>query len=65
MEEERQMQSQQIETPKPAEVRQYRMLIGSERVGAGSGETFESTDPYTSRVWARIPGAGDRGVVAS
>jgi hypothetical protein len=65
MEEERQMQSQPIETPRAAEVRPYGMLIGSEGVGAGFGKAFESIDPHAGRVWARVSGAEDQGVVAT
>jgi acyl-CoA reductase-like NAD-dependent aldehyde dehydrogenase len=33
----------------------YKMLIGGEWFDAASGETFESIDPYTGEVWARLP----------
>ncbi len=33
----------------------YKMLIGGEWLDAAAGETFESLDPYTGEVWARIP----------
>ncbi|WP_284946528.1 aldehyde dehydrogenase [Acidisoma cladoniae] len=33
----------------------YKMLIGGEWVDAAAGETFESIDPYTGEVWARLP----------
>jgi (Z)-2-((N-methylformamido)methylene)-5-hydroxybutyrolactone dehydrogenase len=56
------MQSQLIETPKSDEVRKYRMLIGGEWVGAQSGKTFESTNPYTGRVWATAPEADEEDV---
>src|SRR6201989_572352 len=49
----------------PAEVRRYRMLIGGEWVDARSGETFESVDPFTGRVWAEIPRAGAEDVDAA
>jgi aldehyde dehydrogenase (NAD+) len=39
-------------------VREYRMLIGGEWVGAASGETFETVNPYTGRPWALVPRAG-------
>ena len=29
---------------------------------ARSGETFESVNPYTGRVWAKVPEAGDEDV---
>jgi (Z)-2-((N-methylformamido)methylene)-5-hydroxybutyrolactone dehydrogenase len=36
-------------------VHEYRMLIGGEWVDAGSGERFDSFNPYTGRPWARVP----------
>jgi aldehyde dehydrogenase (NAD+) len=62
LKEERQMQGQLIETPKADEVREYKMLIGGEWVDASSGEIFESINPYTGRVWATAPEAGDEDV---
>jgi aldehyde dehydrogenase (NAD+) len=56
------MQSQLIEKPKADEVREYKMLIGGEWVDARSGKTFESINPYTGRVWATAPEAGDEDV---
>jgi aldehyde dehydrogenase (NAD+) len=47
------------------EPRRYRMLIGGEWVDARSGETFESVDPFTGRVWAEIPNAGPEDVDAA
>jgi (Z)-2-((N-methylformamido)methylene)-5-hydroxybutyrolactone dehydrogenase len=38
--------------------RRYQMYIGGEWVDARGGETFESVDPFTGRVWADIPRAG-------
>jgi acyl-CoA reductase-like NAD-dependent aldehyde dehydrogenase len=61
-EEESEMQSQLIEAPKADEIREYKMLIGGEWVDAQSGETFESINPYTGRVWATAPEAGDEDV---
>jgi (Z)-2-((N-methylformamido)methylene)-5-hydroxybutyrolactone dehydrogenase len=49
----------------PSEPRRYRMLIGGEWVDARSGETFESVDPFTGRVWAEIPNAGPADVDAA
>ena len=46
-----------IERPKAEETREYGMLVGGEWVGALSGKTFESVNPYTGRVWARVPEA--------
>jgi aldehyde dehydrogenase (NAD+) len=62
LKEERQMQGQLIEAPKADEVREYKMLIGGEWVDASSGEIFESVNPYTGRVWATAPEAGDEDV---
>ena len=56
------MQAQLIETPKADEVRQYKMLVGGEWVNARSGKTFESINPYTGRVWATAPEAGEEDV---
>ena len=56
------MQNQLIETPKSDEVREYKMLVGGEWIDARSGKTFESTNPYTGRVWATAPEAGDEDV---
>jgi aldehyde dehydrogenase (NAD+) len=50
---------QLIETPKAEETREYRMLVGGEWVRALSGKTFESVNPYTGRVWATAPEAGE------
>jgi (Z)-2-((N-methylformamido)methylene)-5-hydroxybutyrolactone dehydrogenase len=56
------MQGQLIEAPGTGEVREYEMLIGGEWVGARSEGTFESTNPYTGRVWATAPEAGEEDV---
>jgi (Z)-2-((N-methylformamido)methylene)-5-hydroxybutyrolactone dehydrogenase len=61
-EEESQMQSQLIEVPQTDEVREYKMLIGGEWVDARSGATFESINPYTGKVWATAPEAGEEDV---
>jgi acyl-CoA reductase-like NAD-dependent aldehyde dehydrogenase len=37
------------------ELQRFSMLIGGEAVGAISGATFESQNPYTGRPWALIP----------
>jgi aldehyde dehydrogenase (NAD+) len=39
------------------EVRSYKMLVGGEWVDAGSGQTFESVNPYSGKVWATAPEA--------
>jgi acyl-CoA reductase-like NAD-dependent aldehyde dehydrogenase len=54
--------SQLIEAPKAGEIREYKMLVGGEWVDARSGKTFESVNPYTGRVWAKVPEAGDEDV---
>jgi len=51
-----------VETPKADEVRRYKMLVGGEWVDALSGKTFESINPYTGRVWATVPEAGEEDV---
>jgi (Z)-2-((N-methylformamido)methylene)-5-hydroxybutyrolactone dehydrogenase len=61
-EEKEQMVSQVIEAPRSREVRSYKMLIGGEWVDARSGKTFESINPYTGKVWATAPEAGDEDV---
>lgn len=59
------MQNQLIETPKSDEVREYKMLVGGEWIEARSGKTFESTNPYTGRVWATAPEAANEDVDAA
>jgi len=56
------MISQLIDAPRAGEIRQYRMLINGKLVEARSGKTFESINPYTGRVWAVVPEAGDEDV---
>ena len=50
-------------------IEHYRMFIGAEWVDAADGTTFESTDPYTAKVWATLPRAkkvdADRAVEAA
>ncbi len=59
---ERELASQLVEVPNSDEVRDYRMLVGGEWIEASSGKTFESVNPYTGRVWATVPEAGDEDV---
>ena len=40
----------------------YQMFIGGQWVDAASGESFESLNPYTGSVWARIPAGQDSDV---
>lgn len=42
-----------------------KMLIGGERVGAASGATFESYNPYTAKPWAEVPRAAGTDVDAA
>ncbi|MET3778636.1 aldehyde dehydrogenase (NAD+) [Rhizobium alvei] len=37
------------------DIKEYRCFIGGEWVTARSGELFDSVDPFTAKVWARIP----------
>uniref|UniRef100_UPI003B51E9CB aldehyde dehydrogenase n=1 Tax=Roseovarius indicus TaxID=540747 RepID=UPI003B51E9CB len=39
-------------------VETHKMLIGGRWTGAHSGEYFDSHDPFTGEVWARLPRAG-------
>lgn len=55
----------QVQKPDADDVRDYKMLVGGEWVDARSGNTFESTNPYTGRVWATAPEAGDEDVDAA
>jgi aldehyde dehydrogenase (NAD+) len=41
------------------------MFIGGKWVDAGSGETFESVNPYTGAAWARVPRASHADVDAA
>lgn len=56
------MTSELIEAPIAGEVREYKMLVGGEWVDARSGNTFESINPYTGRVWATAPEADERDI---
>ena len=47
------------------ELQQFRMLIGGKAVGAVSGATFESHNPYTGRPWALVPDGGPADVDAA
>ena len=46
-------------------LKSYRMLIGGKWVEAGSGETFESVNPFTGQPWAVVPSAGAADVDAA
>ncbi|MDQ3591144.1 MAG: aldehyde dehydrogenase family protein, partial [Actinomycetota bacterium] len=56
------METQQIEPPESGQVREYKMLLGGEWVEARSGRTFESTNPYTGKVWATAAEAAEEDV---
>ncbi len=56
------MQTRPVEAHKTGGIRNYKMLVGGEWVAARSGETFESVNPYTGRVWATAPEAGEEDV---
>ena len=48
-----------------AELERFSMLIGGQRVGALSGTTFASQNPYTGQPWAEIPDGGPADVDAA
>jgi acyl-CoA reductase-like NAD-dependent aldehyde dehydrogenase len=48
-----------------SELESLSMLIGGRAVGAASGKTFESQNPYTGQSWALIPDGGDADVDAA
>jgi acyl-CoA reductase-like NAD-dependent aldehyde dehydrogenase len=56
------MATLQITAPQAQEVREYKMLVGGEWVDARSGQTFESVNPYSGKVWATAPEAGPEDV---
>ncbi|MET3616128.1 aldehyde dehydrogenase (NAD+) [Rhizobium aquaticum] len=43
-------------------IKDFRCYINGEWVGAQSGETFESHDPFTAKVWSRVPKCDARDV---
>ena len=45
-----------------ADITNYSMLIGGRWVGAESGKTYESMNPYTGQAWASMPDAGEQDV---
>ena len=47
------------------ELQRFSMLIGGEAVGAISGATFRSQNPYTGQPWAEIPDGGPEDVDAA
>lgn len=48
-----------------SELEQLSMLIGGKPVGAASGRTFESENPYTGASWAVVPDGGPEDVDAA
>lgn len=54
-----------IEAPVISEVRNYKMFIGGAWVDSRSGKTFETINPYTGKVWARVPEADEEDVHAA
>jgi acyl-CoA reductase-like NAD-dependent aldehyde dehydrogenase len=48
-----------------SELESLQMVIGGKAVGAVSGKTFESQNPYTGQSWALIPDGGDEDVDAA
>lgn len=56
-------------TSAPAQLEQFQMIIDGRCVGAASGETYESENPYLGRPWAVVPNGGledvDRAVAAA
>jgi acyl-CoA reductase-like NAD-dependent aldehyde dehydrogenase len=48
-----------------SELMRLQMLIGGKAVGALSGGTFESQNPYTGRAWAIVPDGGPGGPLAA
>ena len=56
------MQTRPVGAHETDGIRNYKMLVGGEWADARSGETFESVNPYTGRVWATAPGAGEEDV---
>jgi acyl-CoA reductase-like NAD-dependent aldehyde dehydrogenase len=48
-----------------ADLERFSMLVGGKAVGALSGKTFASQNPYTGQPWAEIPDAGPEDVDAA
>jgi len=56
------MQTRPVGAHETDGIRNYKMLVGGEWVDASSGKAFESVNPYTGRVWATAPEAGEEDV---
>lgn len=56
-------------TPASRQLEQFDMIIDGRPVGAASGRTYESENPYLGQSWAVVPDGGvedvDRAVVAA
>ncbi len=48
-----------------SQVAEHLMLLDGATVGARSGRTYDSVDPFTGRLWARVPDAGVEDVDAA
>jgi aldehyde dehydrogenase (NAD+) len=48
-----------------ADLTRFQMLIGGREVGAVSGATFESQNPYTGQSWAVLPDGGPEDIDAA
>src|SRR5690242_13305583 len=48
-----------------AELEKFSMLVGGKAVGALSGKTFQSQNPYTGEPWAEIPDGGPEDIDAA
>lgn len=51
-----------IAVQEATEIRNFRMFIGNEWKESTSGQTFETINPYTGKVWARVPEAHEEDV---
>ena len=49
-------------TADPTALEEFQMVIDGSAVGAASGRTYESTDPFTGKSWARLPDAAEADV---
>ena len=56
------MQTRPVQAHETDGIRNYKMLVDGEWVDARSGKTLESVNPYTGRVWATAPEAGEEDV---
>src|SRR5689334_18985279 len=54
-----------VEEDGMAELEKFSMLVGGKAVGALSGKTFQSQNPYTGEPWAEIPDGGPEDIDAA